>query len=112
MALQNNKIINTERNCWRYVKADRAAILIDGESYFGALHAAISQARHSIYILAWDIDSRIRLLRGETTTDLPVELGELLHTLLMQRPELEVHILNWDWAMLYKIGRASCRERV
>ena len=29
------------RNCWRVARARRAAVLVDGAAYFGALRAAI-----------------------------------------------------------------------
>ncbi|MCL5974339.1 MAG: VTT domain-containing protein [Gammaproteobacteria bacterium] len=103
--MQETKIIRPGENCWRYLKADRAALLVDGENYFGTLYEAIKQARHVIYILAWDIDSRLSLIRGDTPTDFPAELGELIHKVLAERPELNVYILNWDWAMLYTLER-------
>lgn len=103
--MHDKKIIRPEENCWRYVNADRAALLVDGEKYFGTLHTAISQARYAVYILAWDIDSRLGLLRGEQKSDLPAELGNLINALLDQRPELSIYILNWDWAMLYTLER-------
>lgn len=103
--MHDKKIIRPEENCWRYVQADRASLLVDGENYFGALHTAISQAQSAVYILAWDIDSRLRLVRGETHTDLPAELGELINAVLEQKPELSIYILNWDWAMLYTLER-------
>lgn len=78
---------------------------MDGENYFRTLHTAISQAQSAVYILAWDIDSRLRLVRGETHTDLPAELGELINAVLKQKPELNIYILNWDWAMLYTLER-------
>ncbi len=103
--MPDKKIIRLNENCWRYVNADRAALLVDGENYFGALHAAISKARHAVYILAWDIDSRLSLIRDDNASDLPTELGDFIIALLEKRPELNVYILNWDWAMLYTLER-------
>ena len=103
--MHDKKIIRPEENCWRYVQADRASLLVDGENYFAALHTAISKAQSAVYILAWDIDSRLRLVRGETKTDLPAELGVLINAILEQKPELNIYILNWDWAMLYTLER-------
>jgi len=103
--MHDKKIIRPEENCWRYVQADGASLLVDGENYFRTLHTAISQAQSAVYILAWDIDSRLRLVRGETHTDLPAELGELINAVLKQKPELNIYILNWDWAMLYTLER-------
>src|SRR5215467_9830319 len=49
------------RNCWRVERAESASFLIDGDSYFHAFRAAAVNARHSIMILGWDFDSRIRM---------------------------------------------------
>ncbi|MDO8825144.1 VTT domain-containing protein [Methylophaga sp.] len=103
--MRDTNIIRPGENCWRYLNADRAALLVDGENYFAALYEAIKQARYAVYILAWDIDSRLSLIRGESPTDYPAELGELIHKVLAERPELNVYILNWDWAMLYTLER-------
>ncbi len=53
-------------NCWRVARAERAALLVDGEEYFHAFAAAAARARDSIIILAWDFNSRT-LLRAEAT---------------------------------------------
>ena len=103
--MDDKKIIRVGENCWRSRNANRAALLVDGENYFGALHTAIMQAQYAVYILAWDIDSRLRLVRGEKQTDAPAELGDLINAVLEQKPELNFYILNWDWAMLYTLER-------
>jgi phospholipase D1/2 len=102
--MSQNSIIKLEKNCWATEHASRAAVLIDGENYFGALYEAILNARQTIMILAWDIDSRVRLVResGETQD---YELGHVLCQALDANPELHVYILNWDWAMLYSMER-------
>ncbi|MGD8643649.1 MAG: VTT domain-containing protein, partial [Chromatiales bacterium] len=92
-------------NCWRIENAGRCALLIDGEDYFRALHRAIAGARRSIWILAWDIDSRLRLVRGNRTPDEPSELLELIKTCLERNPALEVRILCWDFSMIYALER-------
>ena len=99
-------ILEPGKNCWQTVHADKVALLIDGENYFGAFHRALQKARHSVYILAWDIDSRMRLVRGDDDLNgWPSELGAFISALLKQRPELNVYILNWDWAMVYTMER-------
>lgn len=92
------------RNCWRIEPARRLAFLIDGESCYGAMHAAMRRARHSIHVLAWDIDSRVELVRPPPR-DVPAALGELFHCLLHRNPELRIRILEWDCAMLYALER-------
>lgn len=99
-----DKIIQPGKNCWQTAPAQRAKLLIDGENYFPAIHQAIQNAQHSVLILAWDIDSRMRLTRGEEGGQ-PQEFGHLLTKMLAQKPDLNVYILNWDWAMLYTFER-------
>ena len=48
------------RNCWRVEHASRAAFLIDASAYFTAFAQAVENARHTIFIIAWDIHSRAR----------------------------------------------------
>lgn len=58
-------IFQQGENCWVSSKASYAAPLIDCANYYKALHSSIVKAKHSIFIVGWDIDSRIRLIRGE-----------------------------------------------
>jgi len=92
-------------NCWRIVPASRATLLIDAESYFVVLAAAAARARHSILILGWDIDSRIRLLRNDKAYGMPTQLDEMLNAAVARQPNLNVYILNWDFAMIYSLER-------
>ncbi|WP_438970392.1 VTT domain-containing protein [Methylophaga sp.] len=104
--MSNTTILQPGVNCWQKVKSDKVALLIDGENYFGAFHSAIQKARQSVYILSWDIDSRMRLIRKEDKpSDLPEELGAFISEVLKQNSELNVYILNWDWAMVYTLER-------
>jgi phosphatidylserine/phosphatidylglycerophosphate/cardiolipin synthase-like enzyme/uncharacterized membrane protein YdjX (TVP38/TMEM64 family) len=91
-------------SCWRKVHASRVAFLVDGAAYFEAFAAAAERARRSIMILAWDIHSRVRL-RRDGRHELPNELGHFLHALLARRPELEVRVLDWNFAMIYAFER-------
>src|SRR5919202_4974437 len=91
-------------NCWRKARADRIAFLVDGASYFGALRAALLRAERSVVILGWDIHSRMRLIGEEEPTDgLPIALGPFLNALLARKKKLHVHILVWDFAMVYAV---------
>lgn len=98
-------IIRPGKNCWQTARAQRAKLLIDGENYYPALHQAIQNAQHDVLILAWDIDSRMRLTRGDKAHQQPQEFGHLLCKMLQQKPDLNIYILNWDWAMLYTFER-------
>jgi phospholipase D1/2 len=89
------------RNCWRVEPAERVSFLIDGDDYFRAFRAAAIHARHHIIILGWDFDSRIRMLIDREPDGFPDRLGEFLHTLLMRRRQLHIHVLTWDFHMIY-----------
>ncbi|HKJ98459.1 MAG TPA: VTT domain-containing protein [Desulfotignum sp.] len=92
-------------NCWCLAHAARAAFLIDGASYFSAVADAMDQARKSIFIAAWDIDSRISLDRGHNKQQDDTDLGTFLNAKAKHTPGLQVYILNWDFPMLYTMER-------
>jgi len=80
-------------------------MLVDADAYFRAVRAAIRNARHSIYILSWDIDSRMHLVPGGANDGYPEPLGDFLHAVVASRPGLRAYVLNWDFAMLYALER-------
>ena len=98
-------LLQPGRNCWRVERAARFAMLVDAAPYFRAVRAAILAARHSIFILSWDIDSRMLLVPEGANDGFPEPLGDLLRAVVGRRPELRVYILNWDFAMLYALER-------
>lgn len=103
----SDSIIRPGHNAWRVERADRATVLVDGAAYYGALRSAMRQARHTIYIAGWDINSRTRLV-GECGTpddDLPECLGDFLTALVRQRPKLSVRLLLWDFSVVYLLAR-------
>ena len=71
-------ILNKDQNCWQKAPAGRAACLIDGAAYFEALVDAVKQAKKSVYVAAWDIDSRTELLRPPLENTYS-RLGEFLN---------------------------------
>ena len=94
-------------NCWRIAHADRAAVLVDGGAFFGAVRSALKQARRSVFIVGWDLDSRTRLVGEDCAAHdgWPVTLREFLVHLVRERPELTVYLLTWDFAVLYALER-------
>ncbi|HEY8102281.1 MAG TPA: VTT domain-containing protein [Burkholderiaceae bacterium] len=98
-------LLQPGRNCWRIERAQRFAMLVDADSYFRAVRAAIRSAQHSIFILSWDIDSRMLLVPGGANDGYPEPLGEFLHAVVASRPQLHAYVLNWDFAMLYALER-------
>jgi len=99
------RVLVPGRNCWRVERATRVAFLVDGEEYFGAVRAVLARARHSILILGWDIDSRMRLAPDGAGDGLPEPLGEFLNAVVARQPELHGYVLSWDFAMLYAMER-------
>src|SRR3569832_543655 len=98
-------ILEPGRNCWRIERADRVAFLVVGADYFRALRASLKQAEESILILAWDIDSRLQLVREDPADGLPAEFGAFLNALISRKRRLHGHILSWDFAMLFALDR-------
>lgn len=93
----------SERTCWRRALAHRVAFLVDGASYFEAVAAAMEQAKRSIYILGWDIDSRTEL-RPQSPDD-PCVLVALLQELTKRNRALEVRVLTWDPSPIFAFER-------
>jgi phospholipase D1/2 len=102
-------IFRPGRNAWRVARADRAVILIDAAAYFGTLRKALLQARHSVYIIGWDVDSRTPLVgpTGQPDDGLPRELGPFLTALVERRPELKINILLWDYSLFFTSEREA-----
>jgi phospholipase D1/2 len=104
-AADRQALLQPGRNCWRIEHSDRFALLVDADAYFKAVRAAVLKARHSVFILSWDIDSRTVLAPGSAGDGYPEAIGDFLHAVLAERPALQVYVLNWDFAMLYALER-------
>ncbi|WP_295137555.1 VTT domain-containing protein [uncultured Reyranella sp.] len=90
------------RTVWRVEHAARAAVLIDGAAFFAAVREAFLQARRTIFIVGWDIDSRTELVGDHPPTDgFPTNLAAFLTELTRRRPELQIHLLLWDYSLVY-----------
>lgn len=103
--MKKTTILNEGKNCWQIANADRISFLIDAASYFSAFVEAIKRAQKSILIVGWDIDSRISLVRGDETMELPNRLGDFLNEVVSRTEGLEAHVLAWDFAMIYALER-------
>jgi phosphatidylserine/phosphatidylglycerophosphate/cardiolipin synthase-like enzyme/uncharacterized membrane protein YdjX (TVP38/TMEM64 family) len=102
--MQQPALLVEGETCWRRTTARRAAVLIDGAAYFAALRAAILAAERSLFIVGWDIDSRVRV-SGDGEVAAPRTLRELLSHAVSIRPDLSVHLLLWDYSVLYALER-------
>ena len=98
-------LLQPGRNCWRIEKAQRFGMLVDASAYFTAVREAITHARHSVFILSWDIDSRMLLVPEGARDGYPEPLGDFLKAVADAQPNLNIYVLNWDFAMLYALER-------
>lgn len=90
---------------WRVGQADRVGLVVDGENWFPAFADLLSQARQQAIILCWDVDSRVAMYRPCDADRAPCHLTAVLQRALTNNPALEVHLLPWDFAMIYAFER-------
>ncbi len=102
---EGKRIAAEGRNCWRREHSDRVAFLVDAQAYFSAFASAAEQAEHSIFILGWDIDSRLCLNPEVGTGPQADTLGNFLNSIVRKRKNLHVYILTWDFSMIYLFER-------
>jgi phosphatidylserine/phosphatidylglycerophosphate/cardiolipin synthase-like enzyme len=98
-------ILTPGRTCWRLDRADRFRCIQDGADYFRFVLDAILKARHTIFILGWDIAGRVNLLPGHEHAGEPVRLDELLAFVAKRNPRLRCYVLIWDYGSLYTLER-------
>src|SRR4051812_9424436 len=99
-------ILREGETCWRVARAERVAFLVDADEYFTALREAVLKAQRSVLIVGWDVDTRVRLVAEDPARDgFPSTLLAFLDAVLAQRPELHVHVLAWDFSMIYTFER-------
>jgi phosphatidylserine/phosphatidylglycerophosphate/cardiolipin synthase-like enzyme/uncharacterized membrane protein YdjX (TVP38/TMEM64 family) len=110
----SNNIFQPGENCWVESKARFSTPLIDCANYYKALHSAIVKASHSIFIVGWDIDSRIRLLRGkdEQQSEAPSVISDLLKWKAEQNPEIKIYLLRWDSSLAFFAQREMWAKEV
>ncbi len=101
---RSTSLFEAGRNCWRIEAADRAAFLVDADAYFKAFVAAARKAQRSILITGWDFHSRTRLL-CEDERGRELELGKFLNDLVRKKRALQIHILIWDYPMIFGLDR-------
>ena len=93
-------------NVWAVAHSERVAFIVDAKDYFEAFHRAALRAQRSIMILGWDFNSRTRLHHEPVPKDgPPALLGDFLNYLTRRRRGLHVHILNWDYPMVFGTDR-------
>src|SRR5260221_3731327 len=103
-------ILRPGYNCWTVARAERVALLVDAADYFKAFYEAALRAKRSIPILGGYFNSRTRLhfdpLEPRINPNAPPALlGEFLNWLVQRRSSLHVHVLNWDYPMVFGTDR-------
>jgi phospholipase D1/2 len=93
------------KNCWRVERADRFYCVQDAADYFRLVRQALLEARHTVFIVGWDIYAAVDLLPGSAASDAPTRLDHLLTFIARRRPSLRCYILIWDYAALYTLER-------
>ena len=96
-------------NCWDTGVAEKAALLIDCASYYRVLYHALCKAKQSIFVLGWDIDGRIELLRGEEAKnkEIPVGFADLIRWKAKHNPDLKVYLNRWNYSIFFTRERES-----
>ncbi|KHD87366.1 MAG: hypothetical protein OM95_14805 [Bdellovibrio sp. ArHS] len=91
------------RNCWRVDHFHHGRVLIDCADFYRALHYAFSKAQKSVFIIGWEIDSNIRLLRKdeEMKASRPSIVVDLLTQKAQENPALQIYILPWDSSIVF-----------
>lgn len=93
-------------NCWAIARAQRAAFIVDAKDYFEAFYRAALRARRSIVIVGWDFNSQTRLHHDPVAKDgPPALLGDFLNYLTRRRRGLRIHVLGWDYPVLFAHDR-------
>ena len=103
-------ILRPGYNVWTVARAERVALLVDAADYFKAFTEAALRAKRSITILSWDFNSQTRLHFDEVEPRSnpnapPALLGDFLNYLVQRRHSLHVHVLNWDYPMVFGTDR-------
>jgi phosphatidylserine/phosphatidylglycerophosphate/cardiolipin synthase-like enzyme/uncharacterized membrane protein YdjX (TVP38/TMEM64 family) len=95
-------LLRLGHNCWAIARAERAAFIVDAKDYFEAFYRAALRAQRSIVILGWDFNSQTRLHFDPVPKGGPSALlGDFLNYLTRRRRRLHVHVLNWDYPMVF-----------
>jgi len=103
--MRQSAILKPGENCWRIEQADRVSLLVDGAEYFHAFRETAKNARRSVLIIGWDIDGRFELERDRPPDGLPTRLRDFLNSLVKRRKGLHIHVLDWDYAMVFAPDR-------
>ncbi|VVT17445.1 phospholipase D-like domain-containing protein [Erythrobacter sp. EC-HK427] len=104
---------SVEPGVWRYARARRVRVVVDGEDYFDLIQQAMLNAQQRILLIGWDFDTRIHLSRGRRwwqkgwRRNYPSRLGSFIVWLSRNRPNLEIRILKWSYGVFQFFSRGA-----
>lgn len=105
--MHERPILRPGDTCWRIARADRFAVIVDAQEYFRAVKEAVLAARHCVYFIGWDFDTRVEFERGEKTLEGPNSLGSFIRWIDRNRQDLRIFILKWDVGVLFELARGT-----
>jgi phospholipase D1/2 len=94
------------RTCWRIERAARATVIVDGAAFFEAVHDAMVRARHSILIVNWDFNHRLRMVPPVDGKRIP-RLDKLFRRLVRHRRRLQIHVLKWKSPLAFDFRKRT-----
>ena len=98
-------LLTPGKTCWRLEHANRVALIVDAAAYYAAVKAAMLKAKRSIILLGWDFDTRVELEKDPVDPTVPNRFGDFLERLVADCPQLEIHVLKWDFSMIFALER-------
>lgn len=108
-----SSIYKTGHNCRVTAHARHMRVLVDYANYYEALHSSILKARKSIFVLGWDIDSRIELKRGSDVdrSGEPVTFYDVICKCARDNPGLQIYLNKWDYSFFFMKQREPLWDR-
>lgn len=95
------------RNCWRIERADKVRFIVDAADYFATVREAMMAAEKRILLIGWDFDARARVGPTRHPQHIPATIGRFVLWLVRRKPELQVHLLRWDFGALKALFRGT-----
>jgi phospholipase D1/2 len=108
------RILDSHPNVFRVHPVDEFGLLIDAEAYYRAFYRAALKAEQHILLSGWQFDSEVELLRGAEAerSDGPVKLLKFLDWLCERKPSLQIHMLAWDFSLVFAAEREWMQRAV
>jgi phosphatidylserine/phosphatidylglycerophosphate/cardiolipin synthase-like enzyme len=98
--VRDDRLLTPGQTCWRVVRADQFACIVDAADYFRYAKAAMLRAQSRIMLIGWDFDARMTFERGVKSLPGPNQLGAFLYWMLWKRPTLEIYLLKTNLRLL------------